>query len=85
MTQDKSNPYIFECHNCGKEESFEGTPLSLSEYIAFIGWLNEAQPADEHGKVEYMVTCPKCAEAQADYAEWAAMDDENIGRGQGWL
>ena len=84
MTSDKSNPYIFECHNCGAEKSGSTSSATLAAAeFEFYGWLNEEQPEDESGKVEYRVTCPKCAEAQADYAEWAAMDDEQAEMGNG--
>ena len=83
MTSDMSNPYIFKCHNCGKAKAFEGTPRAVAKFSAWLGWLNEPQPEDENGRIEYRVTCPECAEKQANHDEWAAQDDEQAEMGNG--
>ena len=81
MTNDPTNPYIFTCHNCGDWKAFEGTPSQVEAYSKSLGWLNEPQPEDEEGNIEYRVTCPRCADKEAahqEYIEWAL---ENAWRG----
>ena len=47
----------YDCHNCGKSLTIDGTNLArISSEFVRLGWLNELTP----GADNYIVTCPGC-------------------------
>ena len=76
MTRDDVYQVVYECSVCQLTAQVDDTSLArIADTFDMIGWGNV--PEERHdGRVDYVVYCPKCWQAEQDEQHQAAMDEQ---------